>query len=174
MRVVLCVPVVAAALIGAAFSVDSSPAADCLTEPNRDAPAGQHWYYHLDRGTDRKCWYLHATVPAGAAETPAMELQSARAQRRAPPPAEPQRRQAVPPPAADLQRRVAAPQRPAPQNPAPQNPALRSEADEAALFSSSCAGRSRTAARSSAPLGTHVRHRRAVPATPMTVHGRAT
>jgi hypothetical protein len=142
MRVVLCVPMISAVLIGAAFSIGSSPvaAADCLTEPNRDAPSGQHWYYHLDHGTDRKCWYLHATVPAGAPETPAMELQSVRSQqqRRQAPPAEPQRRQAAPAPAAD-RRQVAAPQRSAPQtqsaqNPAPQNPAPRSEADEATLY----------------------------------------
>ena len=136
MRVVLCVPVISAVLIGAALSIGSSPvaAADCLTEPNRDAPPGQHWYYHLDHGADRKCWYLHATVPTGAAEPPAMELQSVRSQ---------QRRQLAPArtatPAGDAgarsrPRRPPQRQRAAPQVPAPQNPALRSEADEAALY----------------------------------------
>jgi hypothetical protein len=119
--------VISAGMMGAALAIGSSPAvaADCLTEPNRDAPSGQHWYYHLDHGTDRKCWYLHTTV-MGAAETPAMELQSVRPQRRQAAPApELQRRQAAPAPTAELQRRqVAAPQRPAP----------RSEADEAALY----------------------------------------
>ena len=34
---------------------------DCLAEPNSPAPAGSHWYYHLDRATQRRCWYIHAT-----------------------------------------------------------------------------------------------------------------
>jgi hypothetical protein len=127
MRVVLCVPVISAGMIGVALAIGGSPvaAADCLTEPNRDAPAGQHWYFHLDRATDRKCWYLHATA-TGAGEAPAMELQSVHPPRRPlAPAAQPQRRQAAPAPAAELpQRQVAAPQRPAP----------RSEADEAALY----------------------------------------
>ena len=114
MRIVPCVPVISAAAIGAALAIGSlsALAADCLTKPSRDAPSGQHWYYRLDRGTDRKCWYLHATV-TGAADAPAMELQSAHTQRRqAAPAAEPPRRQAA----------------------APQRPAARSEADEAALY----------------------------------------
>src|SRR5262249_46563373 len=41
---------------------------DCLAEPNSSAPAGSHWYYHMDRATQRKCWYIRATdQPAGAA-----------------------------------------------------------------------------------------------------------
>jgi hypothetical protein len=122
MRVVPCVPVISAVMTSAALAIGTSPvAADCLTEPNRDAPAGLHWYYHLDHANDRKCWYLHA-VATGPAETPAMELQSVHPLRRQAP-AEPQRRQAAP--AQELPRRqVAAPQRPAP----------RSEADEAALY----------------------------------------
>ncbi len=128
MRIVLCVPVISAGMIGAALAIAGSPAvaADCVAEPNRDAPPGQHWYYHLDHANDRKCWYLHAAVPAGAAEAPAMELQSVHQQRRqAAPVPEPQRRQAVPAPSAELQRRQVA---------APQRPALRSEADKAALY----------------------------------------
>ena len=135
MRVVLCVPVISAGVIGVALAIGGSPvaAADCLAEPNRDAPSGQHWYYHLDRGADRKCWYLHATA-TGAADAPAMELQSVHPPRRQlAPAAQPQRRaatpepqrQAAPAPAATVQRQqVAVPQRPAP----------RSEADEATLY----------------------------------------
>ena len=41
---------------------------DCLAEPNSSAPAGSHWYYHLDKTTQRKCWYIRATdQPAQAA-----------------------------------------------------------------------------------------------------------
>jgi hypothetical protein len=114
MRCLFRVSAISAGMIGAALAIGVSPvvAADCLAEPNRDAPPGQHWYYRGDHANDRKCWYLHATV-TGAAEPPAMELQSAH----------PLRRQAAPTP--EPQRRpVAAPQRPPP----------RSEADEAALY----------------------------------------
>jgi hypothetical protein len=31
---------------------------DCLTEPKGEAAAGQHWFYRVDRGTNRHCWYL--------------------------------------------------------------------------------------------------------------------
>src|SRR5262249_21212946 len=30
-------------------------------EPNSTAPAGSHWYYHVDKATQRKCWYIRAT-----------------------------------------------------------------------------------------------------------------
>ena len=37
----------------------AAPAADnCLTAPNAPAPQGSHWYYRLERGTQRKCWRL--------------------------------------------------------------------------------------------------------------------
>jgi hypothetical protein len=46
---------------------------DCLAEPNSPAPAGSHWYYHLDRAKQRKCWYIRATnqpaQPAAAQAT---------------------------------------------------------------------------------------------------------
>jgi hypothetical protein len=31
---------------------------DCLTAPNRAPAPGGHWYFHGDRATNRKCWYL--------------------------------------------------------------------------------------------------------------------
>ena len=31
---------------------------DCLTAPNSPVPEGSHWYYHLDRATQRKCWHV--------------------------------------------------------------------------------------------------------------------
>jgi hypothetical protein len=30
----------------------------CLTEPRGDSAQGKHWYYHIERGTGRHCWYL--------------------------------------------------------------------------------------------------------------------
>src|SRR5262245_54944577 len=49
----------------------SGSADDCLAEPNSPAPAGQHWYYHMDSAKQRKCWYIRATdqsVQPAAAE----------------------------------------------------------------------------------------------------------
>lgn len=34
-------------------------AEECLTRPREVAPPGQHWYYLIDRGSKRRCWYLH-------------------------------------------------------------------------------------------------------------------
>ncbi|WP_407181170.1 hypothetical protein [Bradyrhizobium sp. STM 3562] len=36
----------------------AASSADCLTQPGPSAPQGQHWYYRLERGTKRHCWYL--------------------------------------------------------------------------------------------------------------------
>lgn len=33
---------------------------DCAASPKGAAPQGQHWYYRLERGTKRQCWYLRA------------------------------------------------------------------------------------------------------------------
>jgi hypothetical protein len=33
-------------------------AEDCLTSPKATAPQGQHWYYRIERGSKRQCWYL--------------------------------------------------------------------------------------------------------------------
>jgi hypothetical protein len=30
---------------------------DCLTEPSGPTTQGKHWYYHIERGTGRHCWY---------------------------------------------------------------------------------------------------------------------
>src|ERR1700750_2403215 len=43
-----------------ALAQSAPRAADnCLLEPGTDgASQGKHWYYRLERGTGRKCWYL--------------------------------------------------------------------------------------------------------------------
>ncbi len=46
----------------------STSASSCLAAPNHAAPKGGHWYYHLDRANNRKCWYLRG--PSEAAEAP--------------------------------------------------------------------------------------------------------
>ncbi|WFU44725.1 hypothetical protein QA640_21080 [Bradyrhizobium sp. CB82] len=59
-----------------------SAADDCLASPKATAPEGQHWYYRIERGTKRKCWYLReegakvaqgtqSPVPAQKSDAPA-------------------------------------------------------------------------------------------------------
>jgi hypothetical protein len=66
--------VLAAAALAAAPS-GAQAADECLTAPKATTPAGAHWYYRLEKGTKRKCWYLadevsKATRPTAAAATP--------------------------------------------------------------------------------------------------------
>ena len=44
---------------------NAAPADDCLTEPKSPAPQGTHWYYHVDRTNQRKCWYVRAPGQPG-------------------------------------------------------------------------------------------------------------
>jgi hypothetical protein len=46
--------------VGVAAPTIPARADDCLTEPNSPAPAGSHWYYHMDSAKQRKCWYIRA------------------------------------------------------------------------------------------------------------------
>jgi hypothetical protein len=72
MRALLCVPVAAVGMIGAALSPGTAWAApECLAEPSRDPPAGMHWYYRYDRVNDRKCWYMRTLI--GAPEASGVE-----------------------------------------------------------------------------------------------------
>jgi len=46
-----------------ASTLDSStPAAssstECLTTPSRESPQGQHWFYRMEPGTNKRCWFL--------------------------------------------------------------------------------------------------------------------
>jgi hypothetical protein len=53
--------IIASVLAGAALTFCNTVSAapdDCLPGPKGTAPQGQHWYYRLDRGTKRQCWYL--------------------------------------------------------------------------------------------------------------------
>ena len=43
------------------FSFDLAHASDCLPAPNSPAPKGSHWYYHLNRATQQKCWYVRSS-----------------------------------------------------------------------------------------------------------------
>jgi len=52
--------VTAALLVALAMTISGSvrAAADCIAAPNSQLPQGGHWYYHVDRTTGRKCWYM--------------------------------------------------------------------------------------------------------------------
>lgn len=41
-------------------SFGAAQADDCRIKPDGSAPAGLHWYYRVDRASNRHCWYLHA------------------------------------------------------------------------------------------------------------------
>src|SRR5580704_1701378 len=48
--------------MAATFALTAIPrtthaADECLTEPKGATSPGKHWFYHLERGTGRKCWY---------------------------------------------------------------------------------------------------------------------
>jgi hypothetical protein len=61
--------------VGVAAPTIPARADDCLAEPNSPAPAGTHWYYHMDSAKQRKCWYIRAmdqsAQPAAAQADPA-------------------------------------------------------------------------------------------------------
>ncbi|WP_298363837.1 hypothetical protein [uncultured Bradyrhizobium sp.] len=39
-------------------TTNAKTADTCQSAPKGTAPAGSHWFYHLDRSTQKKCWYL--------------------------------------------------------------------------------------------------------------------
>ena len=52
---------IAGLLFMCGFVLSDNPvqaADECLAAPNAAAPAGSHWYYRLERPTQRKCWYI--------------------------------------------------------------------------------------------------------------------
>lgn len=89
--IALALAVTVTSLGGLALTTMSNSAAraadECLTAPKGATPAGAHWYYRLEKGTKRKCWYLadEASRPAktkSSAATPATASSEA-----SPPPA---------------------------------------------------------------------------------------
>ena len=41
-------------------------AEECLAKPGELTPAGQHWYYVIDRGSKRRCWHLQPETSSHA------------------------------------------------------------------------------------------------------------
>lgn len=57
-----------------AATLPAYAADECLSGPKATTPAGQHWYYRIDRATKKQCWYLGehgAKVNKMAASKPA-------------------------------------------------------------------------------------------------------
>jgi len=63
--------------VGTADSSTSaaSSSTDCLTTPNRDSSQGQHWFYRVEPGTTKRCWYLREQ-PERASQTTAPRANS--------------------------------------------------------------------------------------------------
>jgi hypothetical protein len=61
----LCFVFVLTGTIGADHA---SAGDDCITESKLVPPKGSRWYHHIDRATNRKCWFLMkaTTTPAAA------------------------------------------------------------------------------------------------------------
>jgi hypothetical protein len=75
----LFVSAIAAGLVAIA---GKPTAADCLTQPNLRADGG-HWYYRIDRPTNRKCWYQQTSrteVRSVTSSPPASPPSSAKSQ----------------------------------------------------------------------------------------------
>jgi hypothetical protein len=56
----------ASAPLAAVSQSATPPADDCLTTPKDKTPQGSHWYYRLEHGTKRHCWYLREEGDAGS------------------------------------------------------------------------------------------------------------
>ena len=90
--------------IGCGLPIESARANDtCATAPGAAAPKGQHWYYRVDTATNRRCWYLHATVSRAAIDSRSAQSETMR------PGAAPQSPSTATPPAANAASAAPAP-----------------------------------------------------------------
>jgi len=48
----------ATALVTAQATLNEAVASECNARPGLSGPRGTHWYYRVDRATNRRCWYL--------------------------------------------------------------------------------------------------------------------
>jgi hypothetical protein len=78
--------VLAVAVAGTIFSAlprDVANAAECVSEPKDQTPQrNKHWYYRIERGSGRHCWYLREeserSSPAASTSSPALEKADSR------------------------------------------------------------------------------------------------
>jgi hypothetical protein len=57
-------------MIGGAVGVGANNARaadDCITQSNLVPPKGSRWYHHIDRATNRTCWYIASLTSAAPA-----------------------------------------------------------------------------------------------------------
>jgi hypothetical protein len=115
-----------------ACGLDNSPAqAECILQPNQQAPEGAHWSLHLDRATNRRCWVLMDSAGSEIAAAPEQAAPAAVSPFQSflntfipgPPAAAPPAQE---PPAAPA---VAPPRRPAPRVATVAKPAVHTEHD---------------------------------------------
>jgi hypothetical protein len=59
----------ATVVLGVPTSLAEPAADECKTTPGSSAPAGQHWYYRINRSDQRHCWYLGAETTKVRAQT---------------------------------------------------------------------------------------------------------
>jgi hypothetical protein len=71
--------IIALSIAGSAV-VEGRALADstCLEQPLRNAPQGEHWYFHFDREKNRKCWHLGPVAAAPVHETPPPRVERTR------------------------------------------------------------------------------------------------
>lgn len=56
----------------AGLSSTARAADSCIAEPGTETPQGKHWYFRIERGSGRHCWYLRGE-DEGSARTPVAE-----------------------------------------------------------------------------------------------------
>ena len=126
-----CLATSASSAVFAAPAAAAAEADACLSGPKGAAPQGERWYYRVERGTKRHCWYTRAQTPGNVATktrpaTPAEDTDSAMADNTPP---------ATSPSAAT--QAAATPPQPAP--PAPLQPAVANARAELARSANSAA-----------------------------------
>jgi hypothetical protein len=88
-----------ASLTSATDSRAQAAADNCLTAPKDKTPAGSHWYYRLERGTKRQCWYLRQendkSARAALQDSSADDTPASAAADPAPPPPRPVVRKSI-------------------------------------------------------------------------------
>jgi hypothetical protein len=57
------VSVLLAATVLPGLNVTASAAGECLENPNQRTTQPGHWYYHLDREQNRRCWFFQPSAP---------------------------------------------------------------------------------------------------------------
>lgn len=56
----------------------TAAADDCLSAPKEQTPEGSHWYYRIERGTKRHCWYLRGEGEKVSQSAPSSAAPSAK------------------------------------------------------------------------------------------------